>query len=579
MDMQEVILFYNGLEVPTRKILDSKGAIPTKTVADAKLSKHNLIILEEKSRRLMKRYMMLRWDVSFVRDSTTRKTVHIKKKVKPLKKHIILNLVYLSNKEGNIKQQLQDSYQRNNANPSYQERRQSMEESLSKFMNESAKRHEENSNMIKEIQATIDAAIRIQGASIKTLEIQIGQMSKVLQERGFGSLPSSTKTNLRYHVKSISTAVETDTTLIRCIGSSQYAKGLYGLQYMDTYRATRASVSVMSLSTYLNLGLGELAHTKLTVELAYRTVKHPKGIAENVLVGIELDLEARLLGETLILNRPLDPLYGDYIKLNDLNEPLELKGNQVDNLKPTIEKVYLVSRSFMVSHAHCAADMIGISNKGVDILAEDVVKDAEIIMKWEDQFVGIKNINANHVKHMIRNSRVADMNFKLNIIVLFTSQTSIGAVTFGDVWKSVRTAGSVPKQIASSKMMYVDGPVCKDFRVGRKRPPTTMWTKELLKERELVEIKSRGIGKGELEGPYVEEQDDPMTDNLKSSIRSKLKIIPKIKERISSSKKRLNLFKNTVFGNWLDLDDTNYDNHLLNYVLHHQRLGLSKSVD
>ncbi|GJR21326.1 uncharacterized mitochondrial protein-like protein [Tanacetum coccineum] len=42
-------------------------------------------------------------------------------------------------------------YQRNNANPSYQERRQSMEESLSKFMSESAKRHEENSNLIKEI--------------------------------------------------------------------------------------------------------------------------------------------------------------------------------------------------------------------------------------------------------------------------------------------------------------------------------------------------------------------------------------------------------------------------------------------
>ncbi|GJU87597.1 reverse transcriptase domain-containing protein [Tanacetum coccineum] len=46
------------------------------------------------------------------------------------------------------------------------------------------------------------------------------------------------------------------------------------------------SVSVMPLSTYLNLGLSELAHTKLTVELADRTVKHPKGIAENVLVGI-----------------------------------------------------------------------------------------------------------------------------------------------------------------------------------------------------------------------------------------------------------------------------------------------------
>ncbi|GJR15813.1 hypothetical protein Tco_0798465 [Tanacetum coccineum] len=47
-----------------------------------------------------------------------------------------------------------------------------------------------------------------------------------------------------------------------------------------------ASVSVMPLLTYLNLGLGELAHTKLTVELADRTVKYPKGITENVLVKI-----------------------------------------------------------------------------------------------------------------------------------------------------------------------------------------------------------------------------------------------------------------------------------------------------
>ncbi|GJZ18796.1 ulp1 protease family, C-terminal catalytic domain-containing protein [Tanacetum coccineum] len=33
-------------------------------------------------------------------------------------------------------------------------------------------------------------------------------------------------------------------------------------------------------------------------------------------------------------------------------------------------------------------------------------------------------------------------------------------------------------------------------------------------ERALAEIKSGGLGKGELEGPYVEEQDDPMPDNL-----------------------------------------------------------------
>nr|GEV13120.1 hypothetical protein [Tanacetum cinerariifolium] len=71
--------------------------------------------------------------------------------------------------------------QRNNKNSSYPDRRQTLEESLTKFMADSAKRHEENSNIIKEIRASTDAAIRNQGASIKTLEIQIGQMCKVLQ--------------------------------------------------------------------------------------------------------------------------------------------------------------------------------------------------------------------------------------------------------------------------------------------------------------------------------------------------------------------------------------------------------------
>ncbi|GKC24410.1 hypothetical protein Tco_1026560, partial [Tanacetum coccineum] len=88
---------------------------------------------------------------------------------------------------------------------------------------ESAKRHEENSNLIKEIRATTDATIRNQRASIKTLEIQIRKMSKVLQEREFGSLPSSTETNMRGQVKSISTTIEADSYLIRRIGSSQYA--------------------------------------------------------------------------------------------------------------------------------------------------------------------------------------------------------------------------------------------------------------------------------------------------------------------------------------------------------------------
>ncbi|GJZ64490.1 reverse transcriptase domain-containing protein [Tanacetum coccineum] len=37
-EMQEVILFYNGLGIPTRQILDSRGAIPSKIVINAKVA-------------------------------------------------------------------------------------------------------------------------------------------------------------------------------------------------------------------------------------------------------------------------------------------------------------------------------------------------------------------------------------------------------------------------------------------------------------------------------------------------------------------------------------------------------------
>ncbi|GKC97925.1 mitochondrial proton/calcium exchanger protein-like protein isoform X1 [Tanacetum coccineum] len=212
-------------------------------------------------------------------------------------------------------------------------------------------------------------------------------MSKVLQERGFGSLPSSTETNSRYHVKSISTIFEADSYLIRRIRNRTLIKekdlGSFTLPcfinnvcFNNALVDLGAYVSVMPLSTYLNLGLGELAHTKLTVELADMTVKYPKGIAENVLITLrvgeeriifksvksasslikrvymlslrermELDLEARIMGETLVINRSLDPLNRDYIELNDLNEPSELRRNQGDDLMPTIEEGVDISKS------------------------------------------------------------------------------------------------------------------------------------------------------------------------------------------------------------------------------------------
>ncbi|GJV49004.1 putative reverse transcriptase domain-containing protein [Tanacetum coccineum] len=292
-EMQEVILFYNGLDVPTRQIFYSKGVVPTKIDVDAKK------VIQEMAEYSQK------WQNGTSRGKST-----------------------------------------------------------------------ETSDGL----ATIQAQLNNLGRDIK----------KVLQERGFGSLHSSTKTNMRDQVKSISTTIEADSNLIRRIGSSQYAVStgqnrtlIFEASHInnciprkekDTGSFTLpcfintacfdnalvdlgARVSVMPLSTYLNLGLGELAHTKLTVELADRTVKYPKGIAENVLVRIGkftfpvdfiiLDM-LKDIKVPLILGRPFlstahakIDVYKRKITLRVGEENIifkSLRRNQGDDLMPTIEE-------------------------------------------------------------------------------------------------------------------------------------------------------------------------------------------------------------------------------------------------
>ncbi|GKC36219.1 hypothetical protein Tco_1048603 [Tanacetum coccineum] len=179
-----------------------------------------------------------------------------------------------------------------------------MEESLSKFIGESAKRHDENSNLMKEIRSVIDAAIRNQRASIKALEIQIGQMSKVLQERGSGSLPSSIEKNPRDHVKSISNTVETDTPSIRRIEPVRYAISSHQNR-MQIFKPSQPIIHfpIRLMIVMKRKRLGELTPTKLIIELADRTIKHPKGIAENVLVGIDKFV---FLVDFVVLDMPED---------------------------------------------------------------------------------------------------------------------------------------------------------------------------------------------------------------------------------------------------------------------------------
>ncbi|GJV30013.1 hypothetical protein Tco_1386461 [Tanacetum coccineum] len=146
-------------------------------------------------------------------------------------------------------------------------------------MNESAKRHEENSNLIKEIRASTNAAVRNQGALIKTLEIQIGQMSRKKDLENSKLILKSRQASILF--------------LSRLNNYCCDEKGSYGPQYLDAYSygATHINGSIPQKEkdprSFTLPCLSELAHTKLTVELADRTLKHPKGITENVLVGIE----------------------------------------------------------------------------------------------------------------------------------------------------------------------------------------------------------------------------------------------------------------------------------------------------
>ncbi|GJZ47197.1 putative reverse transcriptase domain-containing protein [Tanacetum coccineum] len=225
-------------------------------------------------------------------------------------------------------------YQRNNVNPSYQERRQSMEDTLSKFMSESAKRHEENSNLIKEIRASTDAAIRNQGASIKTLEIQIGQtrLAVGLADRTV-KYPKGIAKNVLVGIGKFIFPVD-----FIILDMPEDIKMLLILKrlFLST---TRAKIDVFKRKITLRVG---------EEKIIFKSVKPASSLIKRVYMlslrkRMELDLEARLMGETLVLNRSLDPFFEDYIKLNELNVTLKLRRDQVDNLMPTIKEGEVVT--------------------------------------------------------------------------------------------------------------------------------------------------------------------------------------------------------------------------------------------
>ncbi|GJV65784.1 hypothetical protein Tco_1476612 [Tanacetum coccineum] len=158
-------------------------------------------------------------------------------------------------------------------------------------------------------------------------------MSKVLQERGIGSLPGLTEPNPRDHVKSISTG-KADSTRIRHIGSCQYA--VSDSQYSNLFSET-----VPFLIDYMVTAVIGWRHMKIREEnLVFKSIKPATSIIRRVYVlkeGTDLDSKTEFIGATF--NESFDPHYGNYIELNDLDMPLEPRMDQDNEFEPTFDFV------------------------------------------------------------------------------------------------------------------------------------------------------------------------------------------------------------------------------------------------
>ncbi|GKB99930.1 hypothetical protein Tco_0986067 [Tanacetum coccineum] len=124
--MQGVILFYNGVEVPTRQILNSKGTIPTMTAANVKIAIQEMV---EHSQKWHNR------GSTWIKNTTTfnglatiqAQDFPLKEEGKTFEETYCMQFVASYQSGGQYMAEALGFCQRNNAILSYQERRQSME--------------------------------------------------------------------------------------------------------------------------------------------------------------------------------------------------------------------------------------------------------------------------------------------------------------------------------------------------------------------------------------------------------------------------------------------------------------------
>ncbi|GJX20652.1 hypothetical protein Tco_0223329 [Tanacetum coccineum] len=271
-EIQEVILFYNRLDVPTRHIFDSRGAVSTKTAADAK-----------KAIQEMAKYSQ-KWHNKTSRGRSTKTSGGL-----------AAIQAQLNNQGREIKK-----------------------------VNEKVYAAQVGYEQCKGPYYTKDCPLKEEGKTLE--EAYYTQFCKPFQG---GDIVQQ----LQDIINGITQILRTKNEDFIILNMPEDVKVplILGRPFLST---ARAKINVYKRKITLRVE---------EEKIIFKSVKPASSLIKSVYMlslreRMELGLEARLMGETLVINRSLDHLNGDYIKLNDINEPFELRRNQCDDLMPTNEE-------------------------------------------------------------------------------------------------------------------------------------------------------------------------------------------------------------------------------------------------
>ena len=94
----------------------------------------------------------------------------------------------------------------------------------------------------------------------------------------------------------------------------------------------------------------------------------------------------------------------------------------VNNFDPNKLEIKLSGGRSLPVNAEVISEMLGLKNKGYNIMKAEVIGNEGMISEWKKQyFMDVGKITPSVVKAMIRRSNLVDWRFKLNFIVLFAN--------------------------------------------------------------------------------------------------------------------------------------------------------------